>query len=500
MSEQKKILKFIKRVRRRLCMNALFKMLMLGACGGTLAGLLLDVASLFIPIYYVDYYVIGCAGAGIITGIILGIIRMPGRQKAALFADSKGLDERLVTSLESFEKEDGFYNLQRLDTVKHIEQFNLKGNIRLTFPYRRLPVLAAFIIGIVICGRMDSPARQLAEDMHILKEAVEDKAEKLEKVQEEMRDNSLLTEAEKDKLEDLLQASNEELSEVLKKEKIDTIMERLDTKLKKEEEKNASQALSKEVEAIQEKLDLPSNALKQQQESELAKNLKEALKELTNGDKEQEGGLSEEELEKLAQELADKMMEAGDQEGELSEDEISQLAQAMEVDPENLKAALAKANSQTQQMASAGSDGSSVSAGSQSGGAQGEGSGSGNGSGSGSCNGSGSGSGGGGMGGTGWDTGSKNGFEKVTEANNAPEQLNIPDRAWGDDDNLTGTNTEGSSYLTSSDMGLSYRGQSVDYNSVVGEYTSSAMSRLNQSKIPDAMKDAVKKYFSELNQ
>lgn len=104
------------------------------------------------------------------------------------------------------------------------------------------------------------------------------------------------------------------------------------------------------------------------------------------------------------------------------------------------------------------------------------------------------------MGGTGWDTGSKNGFEKVTEANNAPEQLNIPDRAWGDDDNLTGTNTEGSSYLTSSDMGLSYRGQSVDYNSVVGEYTSSAMSRLNQSKIPDAMKDAVKKYFSELNQ
>ena len=97
--------------------------------------------------------------------------------------------------------------------------------------------MAAFIIGIVICGRMDSPARKLAEDMHILKEAVEDKAEKLEKVQEEMRDNSLLTEAEKEKLEELLQASNEELSEDPQKEKIDTIMERLDTKLKKKKKR-----------------------------------------------------------------------------------------------------------------------------------------------------------------------------------------------------------------------------------------------------------------------
>ena len=34
------------------------------------------------------------------------------------------------------------------------------------------------------------------------------------------------------------------------------------------------------------------------------------MKELSNGDKGQEGGLSEEDLEKLAQELADKMMEA----------------------------------------------------------------------------------------------------------------------------------------------------------------------------------------------
>lgn len=88
----------------------------------------------------------------------------------------------------------------------------------------------------------------------------------------------------------------------------------------------------------------------------------------------------------------------------------------------------------------------------------------------------------------------------MTEVNDAPEQLNIPDRATGDDENLTGTNTEGSSYLTDSDMGLSFRGQSVDYSRVVGEYTTSAMSRLNQSKIPDAMKDVVKKYFSELNQ
>ena len=462
--------------------------LMLGACAGTLAGLLLDVVSLFFPLYYVNHLVVGCVTVGILAGLIIGIARIPDRKKAALIADSKGLDERLVTSLESLDKEGGFHSLQRKDTVSKIETFNLKKNIRISFPCRKLPILAVLIIGVVICSRVDSPARRLARDNHALNVAVEEKAEKLEKVLKEMEDNSLLSKEEKETLNELLQAASDELNEVLKKEKIDTVMERLDTKLKKEEEKSSSQALSKEVEAIQEKLNLPSSEQRQQRQSELAKNLEDALKELNGNEGKKAGGLSEEELEQLAKELADQMMESED--WELSEAEISDLANTMKVSPEDLKASLSKAGSQSQQTASQENDGSTVSAKGQ------NGSGSGNNGGSGS----GSGNGGRGQGGTGWDVGSKNGFEKVTEVNDAPEQLNIPDRATGDDENLTGTNTEGSSYLTDSDMGLSFRGQSVDYSRVVGEYTTSAMSRLNQSKIPDAMKDVVKKYFSELNQ
>ena len=133
MSEQKKILKFIKRVRRRLCINVLFKTFMLAPAAEPWRACCWMLHPCLFRIYYVDYYVIGCVGVGIITGLIIGIFRMPGEAKGCTGCGQQRPDERFVTSLESFEKEDGFYNLQRLDTVKHIERFDLKGNIRLTF-------------------------------------------------------------------------------------------------------------------------------------------------------------------------------------------------------------------------------------------------------------------------------------------------------------------------------------------------------------------------------
>lgn len=119
------------------------------------------------------------------------------------------------------------------------------------------------------------------------------------------------------------------LNEVLKKEKNRYGDGTVGYKIKKRRRKSSSQALSKEVEAIQEKLNLPSSEQRQQRQSELAKNLEDALKELNGNEGKKAGGLSEEELEQLAKELADQMMESED--WELSEAEISDLANTMKV-------------------------------------------------------------------------------------------------------------------------------------------------------------------------
>ncbi len=48
--------------------------------------------------------------------------------------------------------------------------------------------------------------------------------------------------------------------------------------------------------------------------------------------------------------------------------------------------------------------------------------------------------------------------------------------------------------------GLTFSGTAADYETVISAYTGRAYSALNSSSVPDAMKDVVKNYFSELSE
>ena len=127
---------------------------------------------------------------------------------------------------------------------------------------------------------------------------------------------------------------------------------------------------------------------------------------------------------------------------------------------------------------------------------QGNGKGSGNGSGSGAGKGSGNSSGKGG--GSGWNTGSKNGVENMEEPNSG-EQVFIPGRKDGNDDNLTGDkNKSGATQSIETQSGLNLDGQKVQYDSIIGDYSKQEIDSMDKSTIPQSLQDVVKNYFSEL--
>lgn len=151
-----------------------------------------------------------------------------------------------------------------------------------------------------------------------------------------------------------------------------------------------------------------------------------------------------------------------------------------------------------------GSSGNSGSGGSTDGsGSSGSGAGTGGSGGSGSGNGSGTGSGGNGSGsgaGSGWNYGSRQGFEKEASDSGIGEVLNLPNYKLGDDDNLQGTKSNGNKTVQMTNSALTYAGQSVGYDQVIGDYSADAYQQIEQAQIPDGMKDLVKNYFSALNQ
>ena len=101
-------------------------------------------------------------------------------------------------------------------------------------------------------------------------------------------------------------------------------------------------------------------------------------------------------------------------------------------------------------------------------------------------------------GGSGYDEGSKDGYEKTIDLNG--ERVMVSDSIPGYNETLTGqANNSGNSSFMQSNQSLTWAGQSVEYNKVVGQYTEQAYSNLQQSKIPESMKSLIKDYFTELN-
>ena len=70
----------------------------------------------------------------------------------------------------------------------------------------------------------------------------------------------------------------------------------------------------------------------------------------------------------------------------------------------------------------------------------------------------------------------------------------------GTKESLTGkTITGGESKKFQSQYSQTTTGEQKDYKQVVGDYTNKAYSKMNQSKIPNSMKEFIKGYFSGLN-
>ena len=119
-------------------------------------------------------------------------------------------------------------------------------------------------------------------------------------------------------------------------------------------------------------------------------------------------------------------------------------------------------------------------------------------------NGTGTGDGTGGKGngtGTGYNYGSSQGIEKADKSNHGtPEQITIPGRQVGSDENLTGAGEDGTAFSQKGTQSEGFRGEVVDYGTVLGEYSQAAYGQLGDGSIPAGMESVVKNYFDGLNE
>lgn len=510
----KEILDFIKKSGRRIKLNFLVSKVLMGLQASLVLTLIIFIIALFIPFESCYRLGFGVANLIVCTSIIWGIIKSPKQREIAILVDSKGLKERVITALEFIGDESEIAIAQKKDTVNSIKKYDFKRNLPIKMDKKEIYKIIILIIFCVIIFLIPTGPKKEAEKLREFTNSKNEIVNKIDKEEEKIDKENDLTKEEKEELKKILKEAKKDLKEVNKKEDTNKLMDRLDKKFEEMKEKTTSEKKKELVDNLKKNL---VESQKNEQAKEALKNIneinkslsknktgKELLEALKTGDKE----TLENKLKALNQslpnlsdkeksELSNVLKEAA---ANLSDEELKDLLEQSsdkvldgQIDPSELANAMTSLKTKSDESSNSGSGKAAAKAN-----GNGNSSGSVNGSGSGEGNGSGSGSGSGNGTGGGWNTGSKNGKEN-TSAPNIGEQVFIPGRQVGSDENLKGDkNSNGTSQSIETKKGLNLNGEKKDYNSVVGDYSKEEIDSMNSSSLPDHLQDVVKDYFSGL--
>lgn len=525
-SLDKAILMFINKASKRIKANFLLNLGIVGLKILLCLIFSLLLISLFITIPYVEEICIGILVIGLIITLIYGFIKSPKKDKVALIVDSKGLEERITTSLELIGYDDNISLAQKNDTVEHIKNFDIKKNIKISIDKKQSLLSLGLVIICILVMFVPTNARKEAEKIRNFNKYQKSIIEKVEKEKKEIEKSEDLSDEEKEEVKKILENATKELKESEKKSEVNKTLERLEKKLEDKKEKLSSEKSKEALEKYKKNL---LDEFNKEKETSAKKDVNKLVNELMkreeskalaeavlSGDKEsinkelaelqkKLGSMSSSELSELSEALKNAALEMSDEELAEALKNASNSVLDKKLDGESLSGAISKSvNNSNGQNSSSSGQSSSSSGQSQSqgqGAGQGKGSGSGQGSGSGSGQGQGA-SGGNGSGsgsGAGWNTGSTVG--KENDLDNSPgERVYIPGRNEGNDGNLTGNKNEnGNSQEIESQNGINLDGEMVDYDKVIGDYSNSALEGANNSNLPQSLKDIIKNYFEGLN-
>ena len=520
MKELKRILKPLK---NRMVLHNVILRLMQSMAVGIAAVFAVLVAS---KLTYVPNKALICAAVlalSAIAGIILAFTKYKITDyNAAETGDRLGCKERLITAYGILEKNGEKTPMEELavaDAVKTAKQTDFVKRYKMTFP-KRLAIVLVVALG-ASCLTGFAPDKGVYKPSVVTKNALEE----TEKIKETINKDERLSEGFKKEYNEIIKNLNKDLKRAKDSKDAKKLINEAQRELKKLEKKSLDDknsiknALSdysagQDISAAMDSGN--SEALAKAMEklaAELDKLTDEELKQLAEQLAELADNLSDEELAKLLEEAA-KAAEEGDIE-KLAKAVSSAASSAMT----KASAASSAANRTASSLAKA-SDGTGKTATSTpnsspsqdgnggNGEGQGEGEGNGNGEGQGNGNGQGQGNGGAGEGnGNGQGNGQGNGGNGAGAGGNGrgfghaePEKVYTMNASGlsGEEEQLNSQQTEQGQVSYSETRSDGSKGESVPYDSVVGQYKDKALAETENGSIPYGMKKIIAEYFSTL--
>ena len=149
----KYIYQFVDKIRIKLNRNIMRKSVVSALLVGVLLGLLVVTISLFVPIYEKVVLIAAIIPPvlSVPVGIFMGIRKRVDDKAAAIYIDSFGFKEKIITALENEKYKDPVIIMQRNDAEAHLRAEGFKVNVKFEMPWLKLGLcFLAFILAIFL--------------------------------------------------------------------------------------------------------------------------------------------------------------------------------------------------------------------------------------------------------------------------------------------------------------------------------------------------------------
>ena len=463
--EKKEFLKSIKVCGKKLNIAETAKNLVFSLSVGAVVGILFQIIAFCTPFYRANMCSLLALLIAVLTALLISVLHRKSLYQAALYMDSFGFQERIVTAYEHLDEDGEMVELQRRDAMKRLQAGRECIKVPLFKDWKAPVIMCLLLVAMVSLMFVPSDMKRLAEELHMVREEAEEKEEEIKEVLDEMEtltQESLTPEqlAALQEMMESLQASMQEYQNADSMEMVETANQKLDYKYHN---------MQSQMENMIAQQMLSSGATASFQSMEAMRELAERMQELGDAGL-QEGATS----------LADNQGQDGEQSGDGQDGNQSGNQQNQGQNGQNGQNGNQQGNGQNGQ--------SSNGQGNSNGQGQGQGNGQGQsqGQGQGQANSS--------------SQGEGNGNGRGEGSGSAPhDYVSIPNEI-ADTGNLAGNANghENSDYFRTQN-GLSWEGNHVSHEAVIGSYEKNAYEGIAAGKYPSGMEEVIKDYFASFN-
>ena len=243
MDNKQIIRKFVKDVRKRLGSINIFNTCLFTFAIGAGIGAFILMLSMLIPMYYAPHVSIALVIISLAAGLIWGLIKYPDMKTVAIIADSKGLDEKVITGYELIKKDGAFEEIQRKEAAEAIKDYDIRENIPFNINSVSL-IISIFTLALFVTFLFaPSKAKDAAKANHqlaLVKKQVEKEIDKtIKKIDEVSND------LEAKEMKEALEQAKKEIKESNTAKDVSKALERMEQKMDQHMEKAKSEIKEK---------------------------------------------------------------------------------------------------------------------------------------------------------------------------------------------------------------------------------------------------------------